>query len=156
VIEVDAWRKDVVAWSSLQVGVRETTGNNDGDPARIYMRGLRCVPWCAYFVFSAYESAGIIVPGNWWLLGSVTYLEQQFQDHLFYESGGTRYYPRPADVVFFKNRGASDPSARGRHCGIVSEVIGSDIKTVEGNLGNAVKRSSHDIQSPRIAGFGWA
>ena len=153
--ESDAWRLEVVALCQGFVGVKEATGHNDGLPSRLFMFG-RTVPWCAHMVDKVYKLAGVRIPGNRYHKGNVTRLEGAFIEYLFYEEAGGRYYPRPGDVIFYKNRGASDKSTKGRHCGIVERTEGSVVHTIEGNLRNQVSRSQIDISHPRIAGFGWA
>ena len=56
--------------------------------------------------------------------------------------------PKPGDQIFFGKVGAET------HTGMVVEVNGSIIKTVEGNAGNMVKELTYSINSPNIAGYG--
>ena len=47
-----------LAQQELDAAVREIGGPNCGPPSARYMRGLREVPWCAYFVVQMLEWAG--------------------------------------------------------------------------------------------------
>lgn len=57
--------------------------------------------------------------------------------------------PKVGDFIFFK---ASDGSIV--HVGLVEEINGSEITTIEGNAGNMVQRKYYDLDSNRIAGYG--
>ena len=46
-----------------QVGVKEDTGNNDGEPSRRYAGG-RQEPWCAHFVAWLYRNANLRIPDD--------------------------------------------------------------------------------------------
>ena len=56
--------------------------------------------------------------------------------------------PQPGDQIFFGKVGSES------HTGMVVEVNGSAIKTVEGNSGNMVKELTYSVNSPNIAGYG--
>ena len=56
--------------------------------------------------------------------------------------------PQPGDQIFFGKVGSES------HTGMVVEVNGSAIKTIEGNSGNMVKELVYSINSPNIAGYG--
>lgn len=139
-----------------QVGIKEATGNNDGTAIAIFTGG-RKEPWCAHFVAWCYRTAGKPIPGDIVPtetkanpLASVSHMERVFKDleWLYRE-------PKVGDVVFFKSRGGSD-SGPGRHVGLVEsiDVKTGSITTIEGNLSNAVKRTIHKLDNPRISGFG--
>lgn len=151
---------DVVKLSRLldiarkQIGVAEDTGKNDGEPVKRYAGG-RQEPWCAHFVVWLYRNAGLSIPGDVIPmqeranpLASVSFMEQVFKDHEWHYME-----PMPGDIVFFKTRGASD-AGPGRHCGIVEMVDTKNFSTIEGNLGNAVRRKTHSRNNPQITGFG--
>lgn len=139
-----------------QIGVKEETGNNDGEPVKRYA-GNRSEPWCAHFVAWCYRNVGLKIPDDKIPsesqhnpLASVSHLERIFKEHeWFYRS------PEPGDIVFFQTRGQSDKGP-GRHCGIVEMVdnkLGL-VSTIEGNLSNAVRRKTHKLGSPDITGYG--
>lgn len=137
-----------------QLGVKEETGNNDGEPSRRYAGG-RKEPWCAHFVAWLYRNVNSGIPGDIIPtekqhnpLASVTFMEQVFKDHDWHYRE-----PKPGDVVFFATRGQSD-AGRGRHCGIVEMVDSKHFSTIEGNLSNSVRRVTHSLDSLRVTGFG--
>lgn len=134
-----------------QLGVREATGNNDGLPSQRYMNGRR-EPWCANFVAWSFRQTGNPLPGNQRSLASVQYMEDQMKaKNKWFRRGAAQ--PKPGDVIFFANRGASDKGP-GRHVGIVEKVENGRVYTVEGNSGNGVKRRSYSVNDPRISGYG--
>lgn len=135
-----------VAQKELAAGVRESSGANDGVPARRYNDGEE-KPWCASFLRYCYHSAGLGLPGKWYLLPSVAYLESQL------EAAGARIVePIPGAVVTFKTRIGSDRGP-GRHCGIIEKVSRSTITTIEGNVQNRVMRRVHGRAHADITGY---
>ena len=134
-----------------QLGVREATGRNDGIPATRYNDG-EAKPWCASFVRWCFEQAGAPLPGKRWLLPSVAHMERALQGAQAWASRELAE-PAPGDIIFFADRGGSD-AGPGRHVGIVERVQGARVHTIEGNLGDAVRRTSHALASRRITGYG--
>lgn len=146
----------VLEVARAQLGLSEKTGNNDGVPTEKFAGG-RKEPWCAHFVAWCFREAGRPIPGDTVPsltranpLASVAHMERVMREHeyLYRE-------PKPGDIVFFASRGRSD-AGPGRHCGIVERVDPQEktIYTIEGNLGNAVKRAMHYQASKRIVGYG--
>jgi hypothetical protein len=145
-----------------EIGIHEATGKNDGIPAKKYMRGDK-LAWCAGFVLYCFdESDSVDVwdagldgaegdDSDYWKLRNVDTMEKFLKERGVWF--GWNLPPEPGDIIFFADRGGSDPSKSGRHVGIVESFDGAAIVTVEGNLGNAVKRGLHDCDSPRITGF---
>jgi uncharacterized protein (TIGR02594 family) len=130
----------------LAAGVREATGKNDGIPAQRYNFG-ECKPWCAAFVAWCFDQADQHLPGNIRRLASVDYMERQL------EARGARVRdPEPGDVVTFARRLDSD-AGPGRHVGIVEDVEGRTLITIEGNVGDRVKRCRRPRHDPQISGF---
>lgn len=67
----------------------------------------------------------------------------------YYKRAGRWYItPEKGDQVFFKNSGGIC------HTGLVIDVIGNKVYTIEGNSGNAVKEHSYTVTDSYIAGFG--
>ena len=60
------------------------------------------------------------------------------------------YVPVPGDIIFFDwgNDGSID------HAGIVVNVEGGMVHTVEGNSGSMVKKGSWSVGDRRIYGYG--
>jgi hypothetical protein len=145
--------QEVVKLANQYVGLKETTGNNDG-PIEIFTGG-RKEPWCAHFSVHLYRSVGLAIPGDVVPdvktgnpLASVSFLERVFKEHdWFYRE------PKPGDIIFFFTRGLSD-SGPGRHCGIVESVSKDLVYTIEGNLSNKVGKMTYKLDNPRISGYG--
>lgn len=145
-----------------ELGIKEATGKNDGIPAQKYMKGEQ-LPWCAGFLLYCFDvadedlavwdsgkGAGIGPKSDYWKLRSVQGMEDYMKDRGCWF--GWNITPQPNDIVFFATRGRSDPG-RGRHVGIVEEIKGGNLYTIEGNTGNAVKRQPHKLNSSRITGY---
>lgn len=145
-----------------ELGVKEATGRNDGIPAKRYSRGDE-LPWCASFIMYCFDAAdedlaiwdsgkgaGIGPKSDFWRLRSVQTMEEYLKGRGCWF--GWNITPQRNDIVFFATRGRSDPG-RGRHVGIIEEVDGVWIHTIEGNLSNAVRRTKHKIKNNRITGY---
>lgn len=105
-------------------------------------------PWCACFVSwcadqCGYIDAGILPKfshcsaGVEWFRG-----KGQFMDR--------NYVPVPGDIIFFD--WGNDGSIN--HAGIVVNVEGGTVHTVEGNSGSMVKKGSWSVGDGRIYGYG--
>ena len=147
---------DPVEVAAQCVGFRELSGNNDGD----FVRAVALeegYAWCAAFVVWCYDQAGIPLHRSLaerYQMRSVTYLERVFS-----EREGLLWLPRTTvpergDVIFYGDPAGSDVGRRGRHCGLVERVTRARVYTIEGNLGNAVKRRSVWRRRPSITGYG--
>lgn len=125
-----------------ELGVREATGRNDGEPAFRYNHGDR-VPWCASFVLYCLERAGYPVPlrlTDRLPLRNVNALERwcEEQGWWFHPS---EFHPEPGDLVFFSWRVDSDAGLKsGRHVGIVERVTETHLQTIEGNTRDRVAK----------------
>lgn len=122
-----------------QIGVRESGGPNQGTPWERYaLPGEDPLPWCARFLRWCWESAGLRLPGNRYLIGRV----ETLQDALELRGGILRHPEdvRAGDLIFYKDRGRSDQHRGGRHVGIVETVGRLTLVTIEGNWGDAVVR----------------
>jgi len=144
-----------------QLGVFETNGHNDGIPADRYMRGDK-LAWCAGFVLWCYDvsddppvwdddnKATTDDAKRYYALRKVsTMLEWAHTMRVFIEP---RVLPARNDVILYGSRAGSDAGA-GNHTGIVERIDGGRIHTVEGNLGDAVRRRSVSIDDRTILGF---
>lgn len=150
-----------------QLGVKEATGHNDGDPFTRYMhsggaaRGKVGDAWCAHFVIWCNEQSTdahvCLSDKERWLFPEVRAMEAGLKARGLWLPPET--VPQRNDIIFFGTRGASD-SGKGRHVGIVESTSGADnqlIHTVEGNVGDKVARLVHDMTNPatrgRVTGF---
>lgn len=146
----------VLEIAQAQLGVKEATKSNDGEPSVRYMGG-RKEPWCGHFVAWVYRQAGKPIPGDVVPttkranpLASVAFLERVFKEHEWYYRE-----PKPGDLVFYKDRGQSDPG-KGRHVGLVVLVDAQNrsFSTIEGNWGDCVASRTLRFDDPRVCGFG--
>lgn len=140
--------------AATQLGIKEETGHNDGIPADRYMRGDE-LAWCAGFVLWCYDESDDPdipeAPSDYWKLRNVDTMEKDLKRRGLWI--GPSVIPAPNDLIFYRNRGSSD-SGSGRHVGIVERVSGGIAYTIEGNLGDEVRRSSEELDSDRITGYG--
>lgn len=139
-----------LAHAKSQLGVAETTGQNDG-PVEKYTFGQQ-VAWCAFFVAWCYRMAGFELPGNKWLLGNCQYMQERLALEGWVYDPSTP--PLPGDIVFFRTRMGSDPSAEGRHVGLVEKVVGDELYTIEGNTSNRVARRQYKTSDRSILAYG--
>ena len=151
-----------------QLGVFEATGNNDGVPAERYMKGDE-LAWCAGVLEYAFEESdwtslydsendGITDLGDlnkYYEFRSVQGLEDGMKEVGVFFGHELRLFVEPGDIIFYKNRGRSDPSPGGRHVGLVEFVEQPSlvIHTIKGNLGNAVRRRTVQPGDNTVAGF---
>lgn len=103
--------------------------------------------WCDAFVdFCFYKTFGAALAREMLCGNFDDYTVQSAQ---YYKNRG-RWTTTPArgHQIFFKN------SQRICHTGLVKEVSGGRVYTIEGNANNAVRAKSYDINDDYIAGYG--
>lgn len=111
-----------------EIGVREDGGPNRGPEVDVYLRAVGLdpardsYPWCAAFVFWCYQRAA----GN--LKAPLTLPRTASVRKLLEASTGQRTQFPQRGAIFVQDHG----SGRG-HCGLVLDVGGRTIVTVEGN-----------------------
>jgi len=112
--------------------------------------------WCTDFVAWVYAAAGVPFTGGsqggWLVPGNEAVREWFRRNDLWVPSGtpGFRSFePRPGDFVRFHTR-------RGGHSAVVTAVEGTTLHTVEGNVGNHVRRGRYEDfrDNGDIDGFG--
>ena len=142
--------KQVIDKALAEVGVKESPPNSNRCKYNREYYGKDVsgsnYPWCCTFVWWVLSSCGVKIPKT----ASCMTLGQWFRDN-----GKWHTDPKPGDVVFFHFKTNSRWT---NHVGLVVEVKGNEIRTVEGNTsinsddnGGAVmvrKRSSN------IVGYG--
>ncbi len=126
-----------LARQELEKGVKEDTGNNDGEDIDKYRNGsANGQPWCASFVswiYGAGQNSDNL--GTFGYDASVSGIRDKAKEAGYYEEKGT-YTPRPGDLMIQKN----DAS----HVGIVTGVDeDGTIHTIEGNSANRVREKSY-------------
>lgn len=138
-----------------QLGVQERTGNNDGVPAERYMRGDQ-LAWCAGFILWCLAQAGDkrIAPDDrtHYACRSVAGFMKRAKELGLFRSGAG-FEPRRGDLVFFGNGADSDVGRKGNHIGIVENVGGASLHTIEGNTSNKVARRAYMLNDKRIIGY---
>jgi len=146
---------DVVNAAYHQVGFRESPPKSNRGPQVDLYTGGRAEPWCAHFIAWLFRALGDPLPGDVAPtpkranpLASVSFTERVFSEH-----GWLVMMPQVGDLIFYKDRGQSDPG-RGRHIGLVVAVTGDTVRTVEGNWGDAVVHRTLRRGDPRISGYG--
>jgi cell wall-associated NlpC family hydrolase len=139
---------DVVNIAISQLGVTESSGNNDGVPFDRYaLKGEQPLAWCARFVRWCFAQAGHPLPGNAYVIASVKNLHGELASRGAILPVGEK--PRRGDLILIRN-GDSDVGVRGNHIGIVERFDGKRVHSVDGNLGNKVARVARPIGDPKI------
>ena len=135
-------------------------GSNAGPPhVRYALRGEPPLPWCGRFVRAAFKQAGAELPGNKWLLPSVTELQRALAGvGAFAPIDLVRTNPdafiRPGDLVLIGATGTSDVGVQGHHVGIVEAYAGGIIHSIDGNWGNRVARVKRVLGDTGLWGIG--
>lgn len=123
--------------ADTQLYVRELTGHNDGKEVELYLKSVglwKGLSWCAAFVYWCYEQASknMGVPNPVIKTGGVL-------DHWGRTKGQRVYTPLPYDIFIM------DYGKGMGHTGIVEEVKGSKIYTVEGNTNGKSVREGNGV-----------
>lgn len=116
-----------------QLGIAELPGNKGIPFERYALAGEEPGPWCARLVRWCYTEAGLRLPGNRYLIGRVATM----QDELRLRGAilTREVEPEPGDLVFLRDRGASD-TGPGHHVAMLDRVVGSKLHTIDGNWGD--------------------
>lgn len=133
-------RDRVVHTYTSEIGVREATGNNDGEAVGKYLQSTELdegYAWCAAFVNWAHEANGIEGPP------SAAWSPSWFPDSKTYDPDDRQ--PEAADVfgIYFKSKG------RIAHVGFVDKYKGKMVYTVEGNTNEAGSREGDGVYRKR-------
>jgi len=144
----------MVALAQREIGVSETTSNNESDRIREYRTATAGAentpgPWCAYFVSWLAKTAGAPVGAGGNGTGYVPTLEAWGkQEGRFVEFG--KQTPQPGDIAIIDWGG--DGTAD--HTGIVEKVdTDGTIHTIEGNSSDRVQRRDYGPTNNDIKGF---
>lgn len=133
----------VVRTYESQVGVREATGNNDGDAVGMYLQSTGLgegYAWCAAFVNWVYVQCVVQTPLSpaWspsWFLSK----------RVIYANGKEIKTPGPGDVfgIYFASKG------RIAHVGFIDDWGKDIVMTVEGNTNDAGSRDGDGVYRKR-------
>ncbi len=144
----------MVALAQRELGVSETSGNNESPRIREYRTATAGAentpgPWCAYFVSWLAKEAGSPVGAGGNGTGYVPTLEAWGRQQGRYAEADS-YKPSPGDIVIF-NWGGSGVAD---HTGIVESVdTDGTVHTIEGNSSDAVKRREYSSSTNDIQGY---
>ncbi|MBD1434382.1 CHAP domain-containing protein [Sphingobacterium sp. DN00404] len=130
-------RKDIINIARQEIGVREATGNNDGDRVEEYLRytGLgKGYAWCSAFVSWCYGQAGLAEPRNPWSPALFP------NARTYCRSDACRRSPmlmqiNPVDIFGIYGQ----RHRRINHVGLVKDIQGKYLITIEGNSNNRVE-----------------
>ena len=143
-------KKRLVALALGQVGYCEGANNynkyaEDSRITALYGWNVQNQPWCCVFV-------------NWLFLqlfddigARMTYggtAACNASANLYKQNAAWKTKPEVGDQIFFFSGGGIN------HTGIVVDVQGKSITTVEGNCSDKVSKVSYTVGDPKIAGYG--
>jgi len=119
---------------TAEIGIRETSGNNDGSRVGEYLRycGLdEGYAWCAAFVSWCHGQAGYTEPRNAWAAALFPASRTIWHAEKPLPMNSIQTIPRPGDVfgIYYTNL------RRIAHAGFVDGWVGKYCITVEGNTG---------------------
>ena len=135
-----------------ELGVRERSGQNDGQSVEEYLKAVglkKGEPWCAAFVCWVFDRAGIDNPHSGWAAslfhaGKVIWTRDR---EIKFGGNGNRknQLPRTGDVfgIWFPEK------KRIAHVGFVDSYTGSWLITVEGNTNMAGNREGDGVYRKR-------
>ncbi|WP_437918768.1 CHAP domain-containing protein [Sphingobacterium sp. LRF_L2] len=127
-------RQRIVVLAEQELGVKEKTGNNDGDRVEEYLRytGLgKGHAWCAAFVCWCYGESGLNQPKNPWSPA----LFPTARSYCTSRSGCDTSSPKPADLFGIYSSSAK----RINHVGLIKTTTDKYIISIEGNVNNQVQ-----------------
>lgn len=150
-------KKKVIDWALGEVGYHEY-GNNGNKYAEyldsipgFYNGKKNFYAWCDCFVDAAFAHCYGVVGAKELLCqpdnsaGAGCLYSAQY----FMAKGRFRHSPEPGDQIFF-----TYAEGEVSHTGIVVEVTGYSVVTVEGNTSDMVAKRSYPLSDARIYGYG--
>lgn len=128
-------RKELVGIAKAEVGVKEFTGNNDGERVEEYLTVVKLKkgqPWCAAFVSWVFARAGYVQPRTGW------------SPSLFNKQVNTQeILPGNVFGIWFPQ------FKRVAHVGLVEKKEGSWILSIEGNTNVSGSRDGDGVYRKR-------
>ncbi|MFD2556706.1 NlpC/P60 family protein [Sphingobacterium tabacisoli] len=128
-------RQSIIKIASKELGVRESTDNNDGPRIEEYLRYTslgKGYEWCSAFVSWVYGQAGFSVPRNPWSPALFPKARQISKDQC-----------RSADVFGIYGSAVK----RINHVGLVKEKQDQYLVTIEGNSNNRVESRRRHLKT---------
>lgn len=143
-------KNKLVTLARSQVGYKEGANNQNkyaDDPriTQLYGWNVQNQPWCCTFVNWCFLNAFGTVGGQMTYGGSAACVAQA---NLYKRNGAFTQSPAVGDQIFFYSGGGIN------HTGIVVEVNGAAIRTVEGNYSDKVSLCTYQTGNSVIAGYG--
>ena len=143
-------KNKLINLAKSQVGYREGANNynkfaEDQRVNALYGWNVQNQPWCCVFVNWCFLNAFGTVGGRMTYGGSAACAAQA---NLYKNNGAFTQSPAVGDQIFFYSGGGIN------HTGIVVEVRGGTIRTVEGNYSDKVSSCAYAIGNSSIAGYG--
>lgn len=150
-MKIEEAKKHLIAVAMAEVGYHEG-GNNytkyseDQRISELYGWNVQNQPWCCTFVNWCFLQAFGDIGAEMTYGGSAACSAQAD----LYRKNRAFYTSRPeiGDQIFFYSNGGIN------HTGIVAEVNGSGIRTIEGNYSDKVSVCTYTIGNSVIAGYG--
>jgi len=128
------------------VKVAESQLNNTNEAEYVKMFGeSEGTPWCSEFVSWCAKKSGYVDEGIIPKFADAPSGVSWFKEHSQFQDRS--YTPKAGDIIFV---GGNEPS----HTALVTGVKDGKIQTIDGNKGDKVLRSSYDLGSSSIYGFG--
>lgn len=157
---IEEAKQKLIAWAAAQLGTHEGADNwnkyaQDPRLVRLYGWNAQNQPWCDLFTDEAFVECFGLETGaamTYQRIGSGS-AACRISAQFFKDNGAFVQTPEPGDVIFFFVGGAIN------HQGIVVQVDGGAVVTVEGNSSDAVNKRSYQIGAANVAGYGrpkWA
>jgi cell wall-associated NlpC family hydrolase len=128
-------RNAIIKTATAELGVREVTGNNDGPRIEEYLAYTHLskgYEWCAAFVSWCYGQVGLEQPRNPW--SPALFPKSRLVD---------KVNSKPADVFGIY----SNTAKRIHHVGLIKELQGSYIISIEGNSNNRVESRRRHLRT---------
>ena len=143
-------KQKLVALARAEVGYHEGADNYNkyaDDPriTKLYGWNVQNQPWCCTFVNWCFLQAFDDIGGRMTYGGSAACATQA---SYYRAHGAFKTQPEVGDQIFFYSGGGIN------HTGIVVEVNGNAIRTVEGNYSDKVSQCTYVLGNSVIAGFG--
>ena len=129
-------RDRILKIASKELGIKESTGNNDGPRVEQYLRYTNLGPgyeWCAAFVSWVYGQAGLAQPRNPW------------SPALFPKARSYKASAKIQQADLFAIY--STKAKRIHHVGLIKEKQGQYILTIEGNSNDRVESRRRHLKT---------
>ena len=139
---------DLVEVARTQVGYHE--GTNNYTKYNVWFGSLNDYgynyAWCQTFVAWCANQAGIPTSMIPRVSGTISGMDFFKKNETWKDAGIT---PEKGDIIYLHSKSSS-----GYHVGIVADVSGGQISTIEGNSSDRVAERSYSVENSSIVGYG--